>query len=288
MISRLHIPSVNCVPKRIIVFTVLMIFISTLGYSHGSLSLRIQEKTLEISQNPNNPNLYFERGYLYQQHYDYKKAIKDYLKSENLGLTLNELLYRKAEVYKQLAKNKKALKQANSLLQVNSKDVKTHKLIAQIQFNLKNYKEAKTSYDYVLQHMVDIRPEDIMEYTNIVLAIDNTNYYGAIDAINLGLDKLGKNTLTLQLKKLDYLKALNETEKVIDQYNYFILSSNRKEFWYFKKAIYLVKNQKKSDATIALHQSKIAITLLKPKIKNTLAVKKLLTKINELENSLML
>ena len=285
-------PELLCPPKgsclKLEHFIFCFFLCCSIIYPHGNLSIRIQEKTAEISQNPNNSKLYFERGYLYQQHYEFKKAIKDYLKSEDLGLSLNELLYRKAEVYKQLSKNKKALKQANSLLKVNFKDVRTHKLIAQIQFNLKNYKEAKTSYEYVLQHMVDLRPEDILEYTNIILAIDNTNYYGAIQVIDFGLNKLGKNTLTLQLKKLDYLIASNQTEAIINQFNYFIINANRKEFWYYKKAKFLLKINQLQESNVALHQAKVSIALLSQKFKNTLAVKDLLVQINELEKNLTL
>lgn len=272
--------------KRI--FILILLFSSVFNYAHGSLTIRINALTAEISQDPKNGKLYFERGNLYQQHYEYKKAIKDFLKSNKLNYNNKELYFVLAETYYLNGDYKKALKLTETCFLYDATAVKTFKLQAQIQFKLELYKEALESYNYVIAHMIDIKPEDIIEYSTVILAVDSSNYTGAINAIDMGLSKIGENTLTLQLKKLDYLIASNQNEAVINQYNYFISNNTRKEFWYYKKAHYLNKIQQFDEAIIALEQAKLAITILKPKFQNTLAVKDLQTQINELEKTLML
>ena len=257
-------------------------------HSHGNLSIRIQQKTVEISKNPNNSKLYFERGFLYQQHFEYGKAISDFNKSEILGYTTALLYFRKAEAL--LANNQplKALEATNRIFKENNDDSKIYKLRAQIYYALNEYSKALKSYQYVLKNMKDIGPSDILEYSEIILAKNPTNYKDALEVIETGLEKIGEQTLTLNLKKLDYLIASKNNEKVIEQYNFFITSSKRKENWYYKKAIYLRSIGKDAEANIALQQAKTAIVLLKPKTQNTIAIKRLVSQIYELENTLTL
>ncbi|PNW29090.1 tetratricopeptide repeat protein [Formosa algae] len=256
------------------------------AFSHGDLSIRIEKKTQEILEHPNNPELYFERGLLYQQHVEYVKAYNDYLKSKDLGYTNKVLRYRMAELNYLTTDYQKALIEIKSYLEIDDKDVKAKKLEAQIYYELKNYKEALKSYQYVMNTMVDIRPEDVLEYCDIILAEDSKNYKAALNALASGLTTLGENTLSLQLKKLDYLIASNRHDEVIKQYDYFILQYKRKEFWYYKKALYLVKINKPKAANIALKLATISIEQLDAKFKNMNSIIELKAQIQKLENSL--
>ncbi|MBP1840624.1 tetratricopeptide repeat protein [Formosa algae] len=256
------------------------------AFSHGDLSIRIEKKTQEILEHPNNPELYFERGLLYQQHVEYVKAYNDYSKSKDLGYTNKVLRYRMAELNYLTTDYQTALIEIKSYLEIDDKDVKAKKLEAQIYYELKNYKAALKSYQYVMNTMVDIRPEDVLEYCDIILAEDSKNYKAALNALASGLTALGENTLSLQLKKLDYLIASNRHDEVIKQYDYFILQYKRKEFWYYKKALYLVKINKPKAANIALKLATISIEQLDTKFKNMNSIIELKAQIQKLENSL--
>lgn len=255
-------------------------------HAHGILSERIKEKTEEIHKNPKNAQLYYERGFLYQQHEELNKAIKDYKKSEKLGNSNKIIQYRKAQVYYHKNKYSKALKASKLCLKKDGKDVKINKLHAQILIQLNDYNEALKYYKYFIKNALDINPDDVIEYSSIYLAIDKTNYTQAIEIIEFGLNKLGENTFSLQLKKLDYLEASSLVKEAIEQYNYFIVSTDRKEFWYYKKAKYLSEQNKFDEAKIAIQQAKTAIVLLNEKFQNTSSIKILNTKINNLENKL--
>lgn len=270
--------------RALLIITFLLISVQV--FSHGDLTKRINQKTKEIAKSPNDYKLYYERGFLYQQHVELNKAMKDYLKSTSLGNTDKVLMYRIAEVNYLSEDYKNALSNITKYLKVDSVDVKAKKLEAQILFKLEAYKESIAAYHFVMNTMVDIRPEDILEYTSIILAQNNKNFSKAIDVIDFGLTKVGKNTLSLQLKKLEYLKDSNQVEKTIEQYNYFILEYQRKEFWYYKKAAYLASINKQEDANIALKLAIVTIEQLETKFKNMDSILELKQHIKSLESTI--
>ncbi len=271
-------------PKQVLLS--LFLLMSSQIYAHGDLPIRIRAKTQEISTDSTNAKLYFERGFLYQQHFEYNKALCDYLKSGDLGYTNKLLNYRIAETYIDLADYSTALEFVNLYIDTDSLDVKPKKLLAQILMKLNRYSEALKIYDYVIKNTIDIRPEDILEYSTIFLSIDSTDYAGSINAIDYGMNKLGNNIVSLRLAKIDYLKKSHQPERVIEQYNTLILENTRKEFWYYRKAVYLFELDRLFESDIALQQARISITQLKPKIKNTSAIKDLITGINKIEKSI--
>lgn len=257
-------------------------------YAHGELATRIKEKTTQISKDPKNAQLFYERGYLYQQHEEYKKALKDFEKSETLGFKDKLLFYRRAETYLLIDKIEEALLAVEDYFKIDSIDIKIYKLKAQILIQDENFKEALISYRYVLKNTIDLRPEDFIEYATIILSIDATNYKDAISTMDLGLEKTGEHTLTLQLKKLEYLQESGDSESALEIYNSFISKNKRKEMWYYRKAEYLATIQRNTEANIALQQAKLAIQQLNERFQNTPAIKKLITQINKLEKTLKL
>ena len=271
--------------KLILVLVTCLLF-ALQAFAHGDLSVRIEHKTQEILKSPNSFKLYYERGMLYQQHLEYDKALEDYLKSESLGNTQKVLKYHMAEVYYVTENYSEALAHITACLEKENTDVKSKKLEAQILFSLKAYKQSLVAYQYVMNTMEDLRPEDIIEYTDIILAENNKNYDDALKAIEFGLNRLGANTLSLQLKKLDYLKASNALEQVIQQYDYFILQYNRREFWYFKKAVYLAEHHKNQEAIISLKLATMSIQQLDSKFKNMESILELKEDIINLEESI--
>jgi len=269
--------------------TLLILLFLLLGvqvFAHGDLTMRIAEKTIAISEDPNNFELYYQRGLLYQQHMEYSNALEDYLKSQSLGNTNKAPHYQIAEVYLLTEEYQEALNSIGSYLEMDSMDLSAKKLEAQILFRLKSYRKSLEGYRYVIHNMKDIRPEDILEYCNIILSENNKNYKGALEALEYGLDQLGPHTLSLQLKKLDYLKDSDQTEKALEQYNYFIVEYNRKEFWYYKKAKYLAEMNKPHEAFISLKLASVAIEQLNAKFKNMSPVIELKEQIKRLESSL--
>ena len=85
MLKKLLAPNLSGFIKIKTLIFFMTLLISAAINAHGDLSDRIEEKTEEISKNPNNSELYYERGFLYQQHEEYDKSLVDYNKSRSLG-----------------------------------------------------------------------------------------------------------------------------------------------------------------------------------------------------------
>ena len=97
MISKLQSPAVNCCIKQISLFFVLSTFLSTLRYLQNSLKLCIQKNTFNLFQKFNKPKLYIQSGLLHVKYFYNKIAFKYYLKTANLRLSYNQILYTKAK-----------------------------------------------------------------------------------------------------------------------------------------------------------------------------------------------
>lgn len=274
--------------KKFIVIFIVFNLCCSYTYAHGNLSIRIKEKTQEISKHPRKAVLYFERGYLYQQHYEYQKAINDYKKAKKLGHADNLLNFRKSESYFESKKFKKALIALKPYYIKNPLDVKAHKLEAQILNKLKRYHESLSANEYVFNNTIDLRPNDVISYSESILLVDAKNYNKAIYIIDLGLQKLGTNVIVLQLKKLELFKKGNQVENTIQLLNELIIKQHRKEYWYYKKAEYLFEIGDVIKSNIALQQSIISTKELSLKSQNTAAVKKLLIDIHNLEEKINL
>lgn len=272
--------------KNSIILFALFITCCSFTFAHGELTLRIKEKTEQISQHPKNAVLYFERGYLYEQHHVYTKALKDYKKANKLGYKNNFLNLRISQTYFEQAKFKKALATIKSYYKRNSFDINAHKLEAQILYKLKRYKKSLLAHEYVFNNITDLRPNDVISYSEALLSAEPGNYKQAINILELGLVKLGPNIIALQIKKLEYLKRDKQVENTINLFNELIVEQSRKEFWYYKKAEFLYELGEFNKSNIALQQSIASIKELKLKSRNTESIKRLLKEIQHLETKL--
>ncbi|NQY09886.1 MAG: hypothetical protein HRT71_10290 [Flavobacteriales bacterium] len=267
-----------------IVLLIWGLFTPLSGYAHGNLSDRINNLTAEISKDSTSFKLFYDRGLLYQYHKEFDNALSDYVKSKALGNKSDVLQHRLAEVY--FAQNKFGLALQASKEYKDISDVKIRKLQAQILMKLNRFSEALSNYDYVVKNIVDIRPGDIIEYSEIFLFIDSTNYTGAIRAIDIGLDRLGSKVITLRTKKIEYLIKSGQSKKVIEEYDSVIEEQTRKEFWTFKKALYLFDIKNIAACKKATGQVDASIALLSMRFQNTPGIKKLQTDLNKLKTKI--
>lgn len=271
---------------KIVISTIICCILANLSFAHGELTARINEKTKQINKNPQDALLYFERGFLHEQHEDYKKAINDYLKSEALGLFDKKLYFRIGETYKLLDEYNLALKAVLTYKKIAPNDIPIYKLEAQILAAMNKYKRSKAAYYKVLLYSCDVLPEDILEFCDIVLEQNSSNYDECISIIETALKRLNGNSLVLKARRIDFLIASGKSDLVIDSYNEFILTQKRKEIWYFKKAQFLASINNSQEAIIALQQSKLSIQILPTKFKQTKTITNLLNQISDLEKSL--
>ena len=271
---------------KVIGLIILQFCIIINSVAHGDLDERIAAKTAAIKQTPNVAQLYYERGYLYQQHEEFQNALNDYLKADTLGFKLNILPFRKAEVYLQLRQFQQGLDCTKICLQHDSTDIKIHKLRGEIFTANQQYDEAIQAYSYVLAHTEDLRPENYIQLSESYILKDSTLLDSAIWVLDKGLEHLGQSVFILQQQKLNYLIQLGRKQEALTIYDGFIASSKRKENWYYQKAMYLFQIGKYKAARQALDNSKRAFLGLHPRLQRTKAMRALKDKMWELEKAL--
>lgn len=274
------------IQKLIIYCSLLLLIGTTNSFAHGGLDKRIEAKTKAIAQDPNNQQLYFERGYLHQQHEDWDKALADYIHAQNLGFEDKIIAYRLAEIYLELALFESGLVCTERYMVNNPLDIKVYKLRAQLFFQLQQYDKAIAAYTYVLTETIDLRPENYIKLSRVYIEKDSNLVDSALHTINKGLDNLGESVFILQQEKLDLLQIKGKQNAILVQYDQLININLRKEQWYYQKAQYLFDQQEYKAALATNQQAKTAFEQLKPHLQQTKAMLRLLGSIHSLEKSI--
>lgn len=268
------------------IITLLFILFSFTCFAHGDLGRRIAAKTKAIAKSPNNSELYLQRGFLYQQHEEWDNALADYMQAKQLGQKSKVLPYRMAEVYLELSLFKSALTCTKQYLLHDSIDVKIHQLRGRLFFKLENYTAAIQSFQYVIQHAADLRPENFLLLANVYFTQDPSNEEMILETINQGIQQLGAKVFILQEQKLHYLQQFHQVDATIQQYDLIISNNKRKEGWYYKKANYLYLQKKYTASKIAVEAAQSAFNQLKTHKQKTKAMMQLLANIHLLNQKL--
>jgi tetratricopeptide (TPR) repeat protein len=252
------------------------------AFGHGDLERRIHAKTKAIAQEPQNSNLYLERGFLYYQHEEWDNSLADYLQAQELGLKEKILYYRMAETYLELYLFKSGLICTQQYLAQDSLDVKIHKLRGELFYKSRAYNDAIYSFEYVIQHSIDLTPENYVTLVEVYEKKEPFQKELILEVIERGLEKLGAKVFVLQEQKLNYFKKFNLVKQAIAQYDLIINNNDRKEGWYYQKANYLYQQKKFKEAKTHAEVAKKTFEALKPNKQKTKVMIQLLVNIHTL------
>ena len=251
---------------------------------HDGLLRQIRQKTKEIEAHPKDANLYFERGYLYQLHEDYRKALQDYNVADMLGFVRSILAFRKAEVYYLLRDYDSALSCLKWYQERAPKDVLTSLLESRILREKGEVKAAIPVFHHFIQEVEDLTPENVLEYSELISS--NGDLTSAIEAIEEGMHRLSTRPPTLLLREIQLYSRLGANDQVEKRYNELILTGGRKEHWYYEKARFLHQIHRDDKAEIALMQAGIELESLPDRLKNGSAMQELQQKISSLKKEI--
>ena len=254
--------------------------------AHGDLHMRIQELTLQIKQEPKNPDLYLQRAELFAQHHEPKKSNKDLKKCMRLGLNTTRVHLNLAKNYTTLEKSRKA----NDLLdQILAKNALYDQVLNVQALNLKGIvlsqqKKFATAADYfekVIAQAQETRPEN---YLNASAAWEQANMTKQSKAIlQKGIDDLG-HLLVFHSKLVELSLQTQDWETAIAHQTQIIELSTRKERAYYERALIYLEQKQTQKAKLDLEQALLLIEKLPSRIKKTLAsleLKNSIVKINQ-------
>ncbi len=262
-------------------------------FGHGDLQERILAVSEKIAKDTANPQLYFKRGHLYQQHEEANKALADYLKAEKLGYREKLLFFRKAEIYLKLGLLQEGIISTKKYLKEDPEDIKIHRLRGDLFIQIGDFDSAIAAYKFVIENTKNLtisktglRPINFLQLSEAYVNKDMSLIDSALFVIEDGLSVLGGKIFFLQFKKLEYLKMLGDEENILCQYDYFIDSSKRKEKWFYRKAKYLFSKKKYQEALELLESASLACQNLPLRIQNTKTTKSLMEGIAILKNKI--
>lgn len=262
---------------RCIWSNLLLLFLSFNILAHGDADVLIAEIDLQIAADPENAELYFNRGVLYQGQDHYNEAFLDYHKVKELEPGNTFVDHNLAKLCYEHDLNKLALHYIQAYLSVEPESIKgivTRGLIYQ---KLERYADSENDFLLVVNSK-DAKPEHYDLLADILLEASNDNIGRAIQYYQLAQSKIGQlSTFSESIIQLELLQnniedALSETDLLIEQ-------SNRKERWYVLKGDILSKANRLEEAEIAYKNAQLEIEKLSPPRKNTDYVKSLILEI---------
>lgn len=255
--------------------------------AHGDLSKRIEKKTKEIELHPDSANLYIERGFLYQQHLEFKAALNDYHKSQKLGTDQAIIEYRKAEVYFALNQVDSAILSANIYAKSNPNDPKNIHLMGRLMNADKNYDQAVLYYNKLIEEPAHTSTNIFLEFIDL-LSLANTNPLDSMEKLfRVSFEHLGQNNFLLQKKKLDMLIQYHSTNaKILAQFDVLIEMQRYPSFWLYQKALFLYQKALILDAEKCVHEALQAFQKMSKLKQSTNANRQLLSALFVLKNKL--
>jgi len=216
--------------------TWLTICANDLGPSvHGDYHEVVVAMTAEIQADPENPLLYYQRAVLHKGHYKYEDAINDYHKCISIDSSLVSTYLDLADIHTIQNQTDSSFYYLETFKKWKEPVPKYFEIESRLFAKISDWEKAidsqKKSIALKTEHL---RPEDITVLSDLFLSKDPIDYDGAINSIEMGIEKKG-NLISLREERLNllieakyYNEALLELDSLIEEFA-------RKEKWLIKK-----------------------------------------------------
>jgi tetratricopeptide (TPR) repeat protein len=187
------------------------IFMAEYGNKKGALN----EFTQALRLNPNNANLYYNRGFVYIKLGNNKGAIEDYTQALRLNPKYTKAYNNRGFVYIKLGNNKGAIEDYTQALRLEPNYADAYYNRGLVRTNLGDNKGAIEDYNQALR----LNPNDAKAYYNRGLVRTNLgNKKGAIDDYNQAL-RLNPNDAKAYYNRGYVRSDLGDKKGALDDYN---------------------------------------------------------------------
>ncbi|MHC4800175.1 MAG: tetratricopeptide repeat protein, partial [Planctomycetota bacterium] len=205
--------------------------ITVLAAAHQGPHQRIIAKNKQIQNNPENAQLYLERGELHRQHGDWDAAFVDFQRAEELAPKLTEIDLARGRMLLDAGWLKSARFMLTRFLNKKPDHAQGHRYHAHTLAKLGEHLAAAAEYTRAITLTSPTDPELYIWRAQNLADAGNSYIKEAISGLDKGMQKFGKPLLTLQLaaielelKRKNYDAALKRLETLTAQ-------SHRKESW---------------------------------------------------------
>jgi tetratricopeptide (TPR) repeat protein len=243
--------------------------------AHGDLHERILSVSREIAATPT-AVLHLKRGELYHDHEDYRQALADFDRAEELNPSLDAVRYARGRtLFKsgQLAEARAAL---DIYLEKKPMHADAFLLRARVLSAQKHYAEAVRDFDRNLALTAQPLPECFLERAEALLATGEKR--SALASLDEGIRRLG-NLVTLQNAAIALEVDVGDFDGALARVDRVLVDMRRKESWLARRGEILERAGRSAEARKTFGEALGLINRLPAQHRETKSMRELQTRL---------
>ena len=237
----------------------------------------ISDVNREIQFHPADEDLYLKRGELYRLRHEWKNALKDYDRANQLDPGQEVVDFLKGQLYFDSGNFSVARKHLDVYLGKYPNHVNALITRARVESKLGDHKTAVQDFTAAIQHDPEPKPEYYLERADALLLLERSGE--AIKSIDEGIERLGP-VVTLQLRGIDLNIQRKEYDAALQRLSAIAAQSPRKELWLTERGDILRQARRIDEARQAYMAAMQALQSLPVYLRNTKATKALENRIH--------
>jgi len=279
MINTLPVSRIHPLLSLPVLLLLLCTLFSCSAHGHAGVDDEIQRLTLQIRQDPANPQLYLQRGDLYRIHRDWNQALADFRKAQQLDATAAAAEIGLGRTRLEQGSPQQALAHLNRALARQPGNVRALVTRAKAWRTLGKPLAAAVDYSRAIEHFPapgKPLPEYYLERARAYVAAGDAHIDEALRSLDEGMQVLG-NIQTLALYGVELETGRGNFDAALMRLDPLIARANRKEFLLLERGDILLAAQRTEEARQAFLAAQVAVAALPPRHRQTRSVQQLET-----------
>jgi tetratricopeptide (TPR) repeat protein len=167
--------------------------------AHGTRDVRIQELNQQLKQNPNNAELYLQRGRVWIDSQVWSHALDDTLRAERIQPELHEALYWQGYIHYRTQKFTQAKQCLERYITLAPQSPAGHTTLAQVHTEQKNYALAAQHFDLAIAADSNPQPQRYIERYRVLRLMQPANPARIENGLKEGVARHGEIINLLEL-----------------------------------------------------------------------------------------
>jgi tetratricopeptide (TPR) repeat protein len=241
----------------------------------------IHELTALIAAQPENAELYLERGELYRQVENWQAALSDYDRAQKLDPALHVIDFARGRLYLETGKASQARTALDRFLEKFPSHGEARMMRARALVQLRQPTAAIADYDAAIANFHPPTPDLYHERAKAIAALGPKRELDAIASLDEGISRLGP-LVSLQMHAIDLELSSRRFDAAIARLETISNKSKRKEYYLLQKGDILKKAGRHADAKAAWKEAVTRIQALPPKARGHWKTRELSAKLEAL------
>jgi len=265
-------------PNALLLTLACLGLVSATLYAHGDIHVQIDRINPRIEKSPS-AELYVKRGDLYRLDENYRAALADFQRAQDLDPNLYTVHLRRAHTLFEAGRHKEALPALDKLLEMKPDHPDGRILRARTHVTLGDNTSALRDYDHVVGTVPSPSPDCFLERAAALLELQRPR--DAVRGLDEGMVRLG-NLQALQLAALEIEIAQKQYDAALIRIDQAMEPLQRKEQWLTRRGEILQATGRNQEARAAYTAAIASITALPQVPRNAKPTRELETRLQTL------